>query len=369
MSSYLYTSSDINSDFDTDYKLHLSDLLLSTITVEAKISNVKFKEYVFINHLLRLIKDQDEHINSIGLLEYFNTYTMSNNINLDDVQLNELITPNAKDFKLSPNILKIGCNYAEYISERYIDMTTVVKKSNRGRKKKEKKKSNRKVQGNGKYFNSQITFTILDNQIEKKMYDIKLFTNGTIQIPSVCNEDLTTVYYLIDYVIEIINLFTYIKPDPNEKIEITYIKSIMRNYKFSTTNHNLFIDLKKFQRFILHFKNFLSTAISNSDSDSVEDTEIYIPCIDTSLYQKYLKDITSLTLTLVKHSSERYVGFLIKFKTPTESNPNKASTVKIFSSGKFNLDGCNNIEQGMQITNILYILMNIGKHYIFYFKN
>ena len=143
----------------------VSNLILSTITVEAKISNINFKEKELI-HLLSLDEKSD--------------------------------------------IIKIGCNFNEYISDKYLELTKPVKKSNRGRKKKIKPVSSRKVQGNGKYFNSQITFTILDNQIEKKMYDIKLFTNGTIQIPSVCNEDLTTVYYLIDYVIEIINLFTYI---------------------------------------------------------------------------------------------------------------------------------------------------------------
>ena len=38
--------------------------------------------------------------------------------------------------------------------------------------KKEKKVTNRKIQGNGKYFNSQISFTILD-KVDKNIYLIK----------------------------------------------------------------------------------------------------------------------------------------------------------------------------------------------------
>jgi TATA-box binding protein (TBP) (component of TFIID and TFIIIB) len=99
-----------------------------------------------------------------------------------------------------------------------------------------------------------------------------------------------------------------------------------------------------------------------------EDDEYYIPEIDTSLYDKYNEELTSLTLTLVKHSSERYVGFLLKFMTPIESNTKKQSTVKIFSSGKFNLDGCNTKEQAYVIKQILFRLMEISSDYILYRK-
>ena len=115
-----------------------TDLLLSTITVESKISNIKFKENELIPKLsfdVLSLKEQEKY----------------------------------KD------IIKIGCNYQEFITDKYIELTTPVKKSNRGRKKKIKPVSNRKVQGNGKYFNSQITFTILDAENKNKFYHLKLF--------------------------------------------------------------------------------------------------------------------------------------------------------------------------------------------------
>ena len=327
--------------------IELSELLLSTITVEAKILNVNFKEYDLIKSILNLVYSQDESNEN----QYITTPEFES----------EYVSKVKEEFKLHKNIIKIGCNYGEYISKKYIDLTTVVKKSNRGRKKKEKKVTNRKKQGNGKYFNSQITFTVIDKDNEKKFYHVKIFTNGTIQIPCVCDENIHSISYIIDDIIHILNQFDYAKPNPTKEITIDYIKSIMRNYKFSTQNINLFLDLKKFQSLILNFKSYIDNGHVTADNRIDE--------INTTLYDTHNADLTKLTLTLVKHSSERYVGFLIKFKTPIENNENKTSTVKIFSSGKFNLDGCNTKDQAYIIKNILYILMGIGKDYIFYYKH
>ena len=74
------------------YLNYFNDLNLSTITVESKISNIKFKECDLIPKL-----------------------------SLSDKM---------------PEVIKIGCNYGEYISDKFVELTTPVKKSNRGRKKK-----------------------------------------------------------------------------------------------------------------------------------------------------------------------------------------------------------------------------------------
>ncbi len=74
---------------------YFTNLILSTITVEAKISNISFKE-------------------------------------------KDLITKLSLDNKKSKflDIIKIGCNYDEYITDKYLELTKPKKKSNRGRKKK-----------------------------------------------------------------------------------------------------------------------------------------------------------------------------------------------------------------------------------------
>lgn len=435
----------------------LTDLVLSTITVESKISNINFKETQLIDKIIYNIVNYHElkpnnikvelsnhslitnefeldsdisklkndeidlktidmllkmykaylKINNLKLeecnfkftdsiLESINNYIINNNykvkITSDDLDIiNEIINKNEIDNKTILNetdlvfinefmkinyfrsykinqyydkdILKIGCNYGECLSDLYLELTKPVKKSNRGRKKKIKKLSNRKVQGNGKYFNSQLTFTIMDNESIDRFYHLKLFTNGTIQIPFVCDENIDSIKYIIEKVINIIKQFDGVKKNIDDDIEIEYIKSIMRNYKFNIADTTLFIDLNKFRKVILNFKTY----IENNNSIDV-DNEFYIPEINTKLYDEHFEELNALTLSLVKHSSERYVGFLLKFMTPIESNTKKQSTVKIFSSCKFNLDGCNTKEQAYTIKKILFRLMIISKDYIFYRK-
>lgn len=286
-----------------------TDLILSTITVEAKISNISFKEKDLINKL-------------------------------------------SLDQKTS-DIIKIGCNYEEYISDKYLELTKPVKKSNRGRKKKIKPVSNRKIQGNGKYFNSQITFTILDHIDKSKFYHLKLFTNGTIQIPYVCNENIEIIKPIIELVIDLIKDINDIKVDITKDIDIIYIKSIMRNYKFNISEEEYYIDLNKFQNILTEFKYY-----QINDNDDFIHNKNY----DLDL-------LKSLELNMIKCNFERYTGIILKFKTPIDDNKNKLTTVKIFSSGKMNIDGSNNLEESTNIKKIIGNLIINNKDEILYIKN
>jgi len=290
---------------------YFTNLILSTITVEAKISNISFKEKELISKL-----------------------------SLDN-----------KNIKYS-DIIKIGCNYNEYVTDTYLELTKPKKKSNRGRKKKIKPLSNRKVQGNGKYFNSQITFTILDHTDKEKFYHLKLFTNGTIQIPFVCNENIEIIRPIILLVIDFIKDISDIKVNINEDINILYIKSIMRNYKFNINEDNNYIDLVKFKNILIRFKEFQNG-----------NNELFL--ID----RKYnIELLTSLELNMIKCNFERYTGIILKFKTPIEDNKNKLTTVKIFSSGKINIDGSNNLDESNNIKKIICNLIYENKNDIIYCK-
>lgn len=297
------------------YLTYFNDLNLSTITVESKISNIKFKECDLISKL-----------------------------SLPDK---------------TPEIIKIGCNYGEYISEKFIEMTTAVKKSNRGRKKKNKPISNRKIQGNGKYFNSQITFTILDPINDKKFYHLKLYTNGTIQITYVCYEDINLIRPIIDLVINLIKPIESIKVDLNEEIKIIYLNSIMRNYKFNIIKENVFIDLNKFKLLLLEFKNYQLDNINNQ-------TEIKKFFQDNQEYDYNL--LLLLEIGLIKCNFEKYTGIIVKFKTPLPDKVDKLTTVKIFSSGKINIDGSNNYEESSLIKKIISSLIYNNKSEILYSK-
>lgn len=294
-------------------ELYFNDLTLSTITVESKISNIKFKESDLILKL-----------------------SLSDKI---------------------PQIIKIGCNYGEYISEKYLELTTPVKKSNRGRKKKNKPVSSRKVQGNGKYFNSQITFTILDFNIKDKFYHLKLYTNGTIQITYVCYEDINLIKPIIDLVINMIKSIDSIKINIEEDINIIYLKSIMRNYKFNIIKDNIYIDLNKFKTILFNFKDYQSNNINNDIKELFQNKSDY----NTDL-------LLSLEIGLIKCNFEKYTGIIVKFKTPLVDKPNKLTTVKIFSSGKINIDGSNSYNESNTIKEIISTLIYNNINYILYSK-
>ena len=335
-----------NNAFD----IELTDLKLIIITVESKILNIKFDTNTLINDILNLINTKTNQ----------KTDLINENDGIKDENKNE---NKDKEYILPDDIIKIGCNYGEYISEKYIELTTKVKKSNRGRKKKEKKVTKRKQQGNSKYFNSQITFTILDSLNKQKFYHIKLFANGTIQIPFVCNENVASSHYLIDYIIDLINRFNYVKIDKFDDITIDYdkTKSTMRNYNFTPINRLLRIDLKKFHLFIENFKQYCE-----NDKCIDNENKFYLNCIDTSLYDKYYDELTTFSIAQNNYSVEKNSSLIIRFKTPIDSKPKKLTTVMIFASGIFNLFACKDKIQALLIQNILFRLISIGKDHIFY---
>ncbi len=300
-------------DFISFENSYFNNLSLSTITVESKLSNIQFKE-------IDLIK------------------MLSLNDNM-------------------PEIIKIGCNYGEYISKKYIELTTPVKKSNRGRKKKDKPAPTRKIQGNGNYFNSQITFTILDPNLDNnKFYHLKLYTNGTIQITYVCYEDINLIKPIIDMVVNTICNIDSIKINLNEPIEIKYIKSIMRNYKFNIIIENTFIDLNKFKSILFDFKNFQF----NDELQLFQNNNNY----NYDLVNNYI-------VGLIKCNFEKNTGIIVKFKIPNLINakPNKFTTVKIFSSGKINIVGSNSLEESQNIKQLIISLLYYNQSELLYYKD
>ncbi len=317
-------------------EIEITDLKLILITVESKILNIKFDINTLINDILQLI-NKETNKNSEELLY--------------------------KDYTLPDDIIRIGCNYGEYISEKFIELNTKVKKSNRGRKKKEKTITKRKQQGNSKYFNSQITFTILDSLNKKKGYHIKLFANGTIQIPCVCDENVSSSHYLIEYIIDLLNMFDYVKIDKLDDItiDIDKTKSTTRNYNFTLTNKLLKIDLKKIHLFIENFKQYCE-----NDKKIDKNNKFYLESIDTNLYDKYYDELTTFSIAQNIYSVEKNSSLIIRFRTPTESKPKKLTAVMIFASGIFNLFACEDKKQALLIQNILFRLISIGKDHIFY---
>lgn len=209
-------------------------------------------------------------------------------------------------------ILKIGCNYGELIntSPDYKEPEAQRRVSNRGRKPKIKQKSTRKIQGSGRYFSSQITFTIYNTENNKK-YKIKLFRNGNFQVPGIKRPDMS------DLILPMKILRDYLRIEfNNNNINIDYFISVMRNCKCRLINKDILIRINELEYLFKDFK------LKNKTSDS-----------------------NNINIAEIQYNCERYFGLIIKFYRPIYNHPDKRTTIKILRSGKINLDGGNNTEE------------------------
>jgi TATA-box binding protein (TBP) (component of TFIID and TFIIIB) len=222
-------------------------------------------------------------------------------------------------FAMQPrgNIIKMECNYGVSYNTEHTIPPPPKKTSNRGRKPKDKMKNkkNRKTQGNGMSFSSQMSFWVIFNNNFDKIYKVKVFRNGTVKIPGILCPELTDAYKVIDVIKKGLSACLM------EDIQLVEIHATMRNYKFKI---------------------------------NIENTLVHLPTIK----QKFIESVESknpLTEKLfqIKYNSERYPGLIVKFSTPTLINKDKQVTVKMFQSGKVNIDGANQKEQAWYYYNVL----------------
>lgn len=394
--------------------MEFSESVLFTTTCEGKITNISYKKES--NLVMKILKSIDVKIESHEIVSKEEGETQMDIIkyncdrgyikipNITDRSNEEYAVLFENEFNsfeknslIDEDILCIGCNYGEYMSKDYVKMTTPVKKSNRGRKKKSKKKSSRKRIGNGNYFNSQITVTlrdpekadmikeyireevVVDNEIYTKlkscMYHIKIYTNGKFQVPFVRDEDINTVVPTVEKAMSIISKYNEVKEIEDKDCEIEYIKSIMRNYRFSIKSPDLLIDIKKLRKLVSLYKMYTE---DERELDSYE----YLNK-NSFLYNKMSKqefeslkvefkqkseEINKRKITLVKYNNDNYTGFVIKFLTPIDNKPDKETTAAIFDSNKINLYGCNNREESDILKKILYELLSINNKCCLYDK-
>lgn len=321
----------------------MSILTLSTMTFDGKLSNISFKKETAI----------------------YNLFT-------------------------DKNIIKIGCNYGIKESEEYkLRFEKKPKSNNRGRKPK-KIHDKHKKQGDGSHFNSQITFTILYND---KVYQVKLFTNGRIQIPGIGKdsdiEKSTTS--ILNMLIAYINMNKSLKFKINEPIQLERYAPILQNYKSIVIEDlNALIDLRL-------VKNIMDIYRIDRNTDIKIESVTFNP-------ERYAGLLVKFSTPLVYTSSRKVDKFIelvrmyyfkkavkpklkslfIKYPDPNsrieqifnliiqkwvENNKVKKrfkcnyTTVKIFKSSKINIDNATSEQEAEQIKNIIVdiIMLNINK--------
>lgn len=244
------------------------------------------------------------------------------NVSFDEREIFDMLS-DPKD-----NILMIGCNYGEKFNPTYV-IPEVAPRSGRGRKPKPKPKTQRKPQGSGKYFSSQITFLIKHPE-SSIIYKIKLFRNGVFQVPGIKDPSMS------DLVKPICILRDYLAYNFDEDVQVLNFRAVMRNYKSKLIDSTVHIDLEELEKCINRHKSFqrflpmLKKILKPIDPKFMDKT------------LKYIGKTNPLNIAEITYNTDRCFSLILKFYRPTSSDMTKKTTVKLLKrGGKINFDGGN----------------------------
>ena len=202
-----------------------------------------------------------------------------------------------KDMAVEP-VVKIGSNFGEYYAEGYTDPVKPPKTSKRGRKPKPKKPKTR-IQGSGKYFNSQITFTTSSRRNPNKKYKLKVFRNGKFQVPGVLESDMADIEEPLAKVAELLGkVFGTV-------VTVSDMVVQMRNCKTILSDSSLIINTNALGKLI--------------EAEKKGDNEMRISSVE------YM-------------SAQNSSKVVVKFSRPTKDKATKKTTLKILKQ-KINIEG------------------------------
>ncbi len=250
--------------------------------------------------------------------------------------------------KPAGQILLIGCNHGEIMHPDYKPKVEV-KTSSRGRKPKPKD-TKRRVQGNGKYFSSQITFLIRHPDTQQT-YPIKLFRNGCFQVPGVKDPSMR------DLVKPILILKEYLEYAFNEKIEVVSFVSVMRNYKCCIKEAKYHVDLDALDRII-------------GQEKKAPEFQTYLkkinpwPDVLKARFASFTTKNNPMDIAERTYNTDKCFYLSIKFRRPINFEPKKKSTVKLLKKGKINFDGGNSEYEVMELYYWLAYIYNKYKNEI-----
>lgn len=221
------------------------------------------------------------------------------------------------------HILVCSCNFGRIVYDKYTPPPR--------KEKAKKKKSDRKVQGNGSEFNSQITLfanaephLFTDDDIiptNTPVFKFKLFRNGKIQLPGGRKEVIDNIVDATRYIEAYCNrIFNPSVVDLLKLIKVINVNISMKNYKFIIKlGENQIVNLERLKELFTSYKIRGETSIGVFD---------IIPN----------GSLTNLS---------------IEFNTPVYGNDDKHMRMTIEKSGKVNIKGALYIDYTTQAFDLL----------------
>ncbi len=338
---------------------------------------------------------------------------------------------------LTDQIVEIGCNYGHLICEKYKEMDIYkerIKKTKKGKRGAvtevvndegsdgdEQTEDKRKKQGYGTHFNSQITFTALcdigfdESNPVYHTYQIKLFTNGRVQIPGLgpVNQE-RILEKLLNIIVD------YIKQHKDTLMfrefmttKICNLTPILKNYVSITLGESdcmvekkpfinkhgeeafalPMIDLQVLEPAFTEYKVnrgldiYLNSAVFNPQRYAAMRVKFSTPQPLTGKYsldkfiemaKLYYQQKTRLSKTkpVLLCDSDTRIERVIKLMQNAWAHNNKSlkkhkpkqTTVKIFKSGKINIDHANTTYQAERIRDIVVMIIKANLDNALYYQ-
>jgi hypothetical protein len=245
------------------------------------------------------------------------------NIDIDDIAIIKQLPAPQCDY-----IVKIGSNGGVIMNPRHDELTAHLVKKVKKRivKKKPKKITSRNQNG---YFPSAVQFEIFDDP-RQRIFKIKLFRNGRIQIPGVKDRNLMDIFGPLQ------RMRLYLQHALERNVEVMYLCTVMRNYISHLSNKDLAIFIDKVKEIIAKIKTY--PIVSTEEMQSLVKE---LPKVGGRNDLKAIMDLgkSNLVINEMLLDKEKRNELNIKFNRPIKSDPNRQIGVKILQSGKIDFDG------------------------------
>lgn len=236
--------------------------------------------------------------------------------------------------QLNDDIAMLACNYGEH-KQPWYNTDGAEAKTARGRPPgyNKVKNPNRKIQGNGKHFSSQLTFVTAHNN-RTQFFKVKVFRTGFIQIPGSRPDLVDQSFEAVAIVIrELTRIF-------GVEIKLSSLYLVMKDYKMhAPLNYDQALNLYALKNIFSVIK--LKQIGDINDSDILANIEKLVAKLPEvkKCTEKILERADKLpapgTIPPISDIKYNYYEnkFSASFATPTETEPDKHIRLVIFPDG------------------------------------
>lgn len=289
--------------------------IVAPVAVSSEVGTTQPKcANILIDAVRQSIMDDSEFVENEMFTKLRNTCTTTSgsveNVLFNEAEFINRVEPDA-DFVV------IKCNFGTKQYAGYRE-DVPVKTTKRGRKKKEKPVKNRKCQGDGKSFNSQISFYVRTRKVNVEpgaevplgtpVYKFKIFRNGKISLPGANKRTFDDIAQCARLLAERLDKLLYAdEPDPAKHVRLVNIGIVMENFKY-------------------RFKMSPNCVVSLSGLESIfgylraNPSSEFLPIADMGI-------------------NARGSLFYVYFAAPQPHKPSKQIRLNIYLSGKINILG------------------------------